>query len=118
MADKITIYHNPRCSKSRETLALLQNQGIEPTVVQYLQNPPDATTLKQLLKALNISPRALLRNKEDEYKTLKLADPKLTDEELIAAMCQHPKLIERPIVVKGKRAVLGRPPENALQLLR
>lgn len=118
MADKITIYHNPRCSKSRETLALLQNQGIEPTVVQYLQNPPDATTLKQLLKALNISPRELLRNKEDEYKTLKLADPKLTDEELIAAMCQHPKLIERPIVVKGKRAVLGRPPENALQLLR
>ncbi len=118
MADKITIYHNPRCSKSRETLALLQNQGIEPTVVQYLQNPPDATTLKQLLKALNISPRELLRNKEDEYKTLKLADPKLSDEELIAAMCQHPKLIERPIVVKGKRAVLGRPPENALQLLR
>lgn len=118
MADEITIYHNPRCSKSRETLALLRNQGIEPTVIQYLQNPPDATILKQLLKALKISPRELLRNKEDEYKTLKLADPTLTDEELIAAMCQHPKLIERPIVVKGKRAVLGRPPENALQLLR
>lgn len=118
MADKITIYHNPRCSKSRETLALLQAQGVEPTVVQYLQNPPDAATLEQLLKALNISARELLRTKEDEYKTLNLANPALTADELIDAMRQHPKLIERPIVVKGKRAVLGRPPENVLQLLR
>lgn len=118
MADKITIYHNPRCSKSRETLALLQDHNVEPTVVQYLQTPPDAATLKQLLKALKLSARELLRTKEDEYKTLKLADASLTEEELIAAMSRHPKLIERPIVVKGKRAVLGRPPENVLQLLR
>lgn len=118
MADTITIYHNPRCSKSRETLALLQNQGIEPTVVLYLQNPPDAASLKRLLKALKMVPRDLLRTKEDEYKTLQLANPALADEELIAAMCRHPKLIERPIVVRGQRAVLGRPPENALQLLR
>lgn len=118
MADKITIYHNPRCNKSRETLALLQDRGMEPEVVLYLQNPPDTATLKQLLKALNMSARELIRNKEDEYKALKLADPQIADEDLIAAMCRHPKLIERPIVVKGKRAVLGRPPENALQLLR
>ena len=118
MADTFTIYHNPRCSKSRETLALLQDQGVEPQVVLYLQNPPDPATLTQLLKALNLSPRELIRNKEDEYKALKLADPSLTDEDLVAAMCRHPKLIERPIVVKGKRAALGRPPENVLQLLR
>jgi arsenate reductase len=118
MTDKITIYHNPRCSKSRETLALLQDQGIEPQVILYLQSPPDVATLKQLLKALNMSARELIRNKEDEYKALNLANPKLADEDLLTAMSRHPKLIERPIVVKGKRAILGRPPENALQLLR
>lgn len=118
MADTITIYHNPRCSKSRETLTLLQDRGIEPQIVLYLQNPPNETTLSQLLKALKLSPRELIRNKEAEYKTLNLADPSRSDAELIAAMCRHPKLIERPIVVKGKRAALGRPPENVLQLLR
>jgi arsenate reductase len=118
MRDKITIYHNPRCSKSRETLALLQENGVEPEVVLYLQDPPDAATLKSLLKALGISARELLRTKEDEYKSLKLADAALKDDDLITIMSAHPKLIERPIVVKGKRAVLGRPPETVLQLLR
>jgi arsenate reductase len=118
MPDNITIYHNPRCSKSRETLALLQNQGLEPEIVLYLQDPPDAATLKSLLKALGISPRELLRTKEEEYKSLGLADAALSDAELIRIMSAHPKLIERPIVVKGKRAALGRPPEAVLQLLR
>jgi arsenate reductase len=112
MPDNITIYHNPRCSKSRETLALLQNQGLEPEIVLYLQDPPDAATLKSLLKALGISPR------EEEYKSLGLADAALSDAELIRIMSAHPKLIERPIVVKGRRAALGRPPEAVLQLLR
>ncbi|MCR6651065.1 MAG: arsenate reductase (glutaredoxin) [Cellvibrionaceae bacterium] len=118
MPDKITIYHNPRCSKSRETLSLLQSRGIAPEIVLYLQDPPDAATLKTLLKALGIKPRELLRTKEDEYKSLGLADGALSDAELIRIMSAHPKLIERPIVVKGKQAVLGRPPEAVLQLLR
>ncbi len=118
MRDKITIYHNPRCSKSRETLALLQDQGVEPEVVLYLQDTPNPATLKSLLKALGISARELLRTKEDDYKSLNLADAALSEDDLIRIMSAHPKLIERPIVVKGKRAVLGRPPETVLQLLR
>lgn len=118
MADTVTIYHNPRCSKSRETLALLEEHGVTPNIVLYLQTPPDASTLKNLLKALRLDARSLLRNKEDEYKTLKLDNPQLSEDDLIAAMVKHPKLIERPIVVKGRRAALGRPPENVLQLLR
>lgn len=117
MAETVTIYHNPRCSKSRETLALLEANGVTPKVVLYLQTPPDASTLKTLLKTLKLTARDLLRTKEDEYKALKLDNPKLSEDDLIAAMVKHPKLIERPIVVKGRRAVLGRPPENVLQLL-
>ncbi|WOX06289.1 arsenate reductase (glutaredoxin) [Microbulbifer pacificus] len=112
-----TIYHNPRCSKSRQTLQLLQENQIEPDVVLYLETPPDAATLKSLLKKLGISARDLLRKGEDAYKELNLGDASLEEDALIAAMVAHPKLIERPIVVKGETAVLGRPPENVLELL-
>lgn len=115
---KVTIYHNPRCSKSRQTMALLEEQGIEPDVIRYLETPPDAATLRTLIKQLGIGPRELIRTSEDEYKALGLADKTLGDDELIDAMVKAPKLIQRPIVVKGKRAVLGRPPENVLDLLR
>lgn len=116
LPETVTIYHNPRCSKSRETLDLLTQRGITPEVVHYLADTPDAATLKTLLKKLGLSVRALLRTKEEEYKELGLDNPDLTDDAIIALMQQHPKLIERPIVVKGNRAVLGRPPENVLKL--
>jgi len=112
-----TIYHNPRCSKSRQTLQLLQENGIEPEVVLYLETPPSADTLSGLLEKLGIGARALLRTGEDAYKELQLKDSALSDAQLIEAMVQHPKLIQRPIVVKDNRAVLGRPPENVLELL-
>lgn len=118
MTQQVTIYHNPRCSKSRETLALLQEQGIEPQIIQYLDTPPDAATLKTLLKELGFSSaRQLMRHKEDIYKELNLADESLTEDQLIDAMVNHPKLIERPIVVKGKKARIGRPPEQILEIL-
>ena len=111
------IYHNPRCSKSRQTLELLRERGIEPEIVEYLKTPPDELMLARLLKQLGIGPRDLLRTKEPEYAALGLADPGLDDDALIRAMAEHPKLIERPIVVHGRRAVLGRPPEKVLELL-
>ena len=116
MAD-FTIYHNPRCSKSRQTLALLEERGIEPEIVRYLETPPEAAALEDLLAKLGKSPRELLRKGEEPYKALGLADTGLADEALIAAMAENPVLIERPIVVHGERAVLGRPPENVLELL-
>ncbi|AMX02159.1 arsenate reductase (glutaredoxin) [Microbulbifer thermotolerans] len=112
-----TIYHNPRCSKSRQTLQLLQDNGIEPEVVLYLETPPSKEALTNLLSMLGISARDLLRTGEDAYKALQLKDTSLSDEQLLDAMVAHPKLIQRPIVVKGDRAVLGRPPENVLELL-
>lgn len=115
--DKFVIYHNPRCSKSRQTLALLQEHGVEPEQVLYLENPPDAKTLKGLLKALGISARELLRKGEPEYKTFGLNDKSLSEGQLVDAIAAYPRLMERPIVVKGDRAVLGRPPENVLSLL-
>lgn len=114
----ITLYHNPRCSKSREALALLEARGVQPHIVRYLETPPTAATLKTLLKALGIPARELLRNKEAEYEELGLANPRLGEAELIAAMVEHPRLIERPIAVNGKRAVIGRPPEKVLELLK
>ena len=118
MTQRVTIYHNPRCSKSRETLTLLQEQGIEPQIIQYLDTPPDAATLKTLLKDLGFSSaRQLMRHKEAIYKELNLADESLTEDQLIDAMVNHPKLIERPIVVKGKKARIGRPPEQILEIL-
>ncbi len=114
---KIRIYHNPRCSKSRQTLALLHERGIEPEIINYLENTPSASELKQLLKKLGKTPRELLRKGEDDYKQLTLNNPDPTDAELIQAMAKYPKLIERPIVVRGPRAVLGRPPEQVLDLI-
>lgn len=116
-SDPVTIYHNPRCSKSRQTLDLLRQRGIEPTVVEYLKTPPDAATLRKLIKALGIRAIDLVRKGEAEYKSLNLAAKADDDEAVIAAMVKHPILIERPIVVKGGKARLGRPPENVLELL-
>lgn len=113
-----TLYHNPRCSKSRQTLALLESHGVTPDVVLYLDTPPNAKTLKTLIKQLAL-PRAhdLLRHKEAEYALAGLStDSK--DDDVIAAMVKYPKLLERPIVVSGNRAVIGRPPENALALIK
>src|SRR3546814_4420176 len=112
----VTIYHNPRCSKSRETLALLQDRGIAPTIVEYLNDTPDAKTLDALLKKLKIEPRELMRRKEAPYRELGLDDPGLSRAALIAAMVEHPTLIERPIVVSGAKAALGRPPETVLEI--
>ncbi|WP_253382854.1 arsenate reductase (glutaredoxin) [unidentified bacterial endosymbiont] len=118
MTDAVTIYHNPRCSKSRDTLSLLTSNGVEPQVVLYLQTPPDAQTLRQLLHLLGMgSARELMRQKEDLYTSLNLNDPKLSEEQLIQAMVENPKLIERPIVVANGQARIGRPPEEALQIL-
>ncbi|KPW27995.1 Arsenate reductase [Pseudomonas amygdali pv. mellea] len=113
----MTLYHNPRCSKSRGALELLQARGLTPDIVLYLETPPDAERLRDLLGKLGITARQLLRTGEDDYKQLNLADPSLSDEQLIAAMAAHPKLIERPILVAGDKAVIGRPPENILELL-
>ena len=111
----VTLYHNPRCSKSRAALALLQERGIEPTVIEYLKTPPTAAELKALLKKLGLKPEELLRKSEEIYQT-KLAGKKLTDAQLIEIMAKDPILIERPIAVSGSRAVLGRPPEKIGEL--
>ena len=113
----LTIYHNPRCSKSRQTLALIEESGKDCEVIKYLETPPTEAELSQLLKSLGLSARQLLRKGEAEYKELNLADESLDDAALIKAMSEHPKLIERPIVCKGGKAVLGRPPENVKALL-
>ena len=113
----ITLYHNPRCSKSREALALLQAQGIQPEIMLYLETPPTAKTLKELLAKLNISARQLLRKNEDAYKELNLSDASLSEAALIKAMVNNPKLIERPIAINGDKAAIGRPPENILSIL-
>jgi arsenate reductase len=114
---ELTLYHNPRCSKSRAALELLQARGLSPRVVLYLETPPDAETIGQLLRQLGFGARQLLRTGETVYKDLGLADPSLDDTRLIAAMAAHPILIERPILVNGDRAVIGRPPELILELL-
>lgn len=118
MTDAVKIYHNPRCSKSRETLNLLKSNGIDPEVVLYLETPPDAQTIRQLLKMLNMgSARDLMRQKEDLYKSLNLNDTSLTEDWLIQAMVDNPKLIERPIVVANGKARIGRPPEDVLGIV-
>lgn len=119
MTDSVTIYHNPRCSKSRETLSLLKDNGIDPDVVLYLETPPDSTTLRKLLTMLGMnSARELMRQKEDLYKELNLSDSQLSEEALIQAMVDNPKLIERPIVVSNGQARIGRPPEQVLDIVR
>lgn len=112
-----TIYHNPRCSKSRETLALLEQQGCDITLVEYLKNPPTAKDISDILAKLGISARELMRTKEAEYQALGLADSSLTELQLIEAMVNTPKLIERPIVLANQSAAIGRPPENVLTIL-
>jgi arsenate reductase len=111
----VTIYHNPRCTKSRETLALLEKRGITPHIVEYLKTPPDAAELKRLLKLMGLKPRELLRAKE--AKEAGLDRPGLSDEQIVAGMVKHPIAIERPIVVNGNKAALGRPPEAVLKIL-
>lgn len=111
------IYHNPRCSKSRQTLALLHERNLDTEVVEYLQTPPDKKELEQLLDLLGLEPRQLMRTGEDEYKTLGLDDESLSRDALIEAMIAHPKLIERPIVVHNGKATIGRPPEKVLDIL-
>ena len=111
------IYHNPRCRKSRETLQLIQEAGLEPEIIEYLKDPPTASELDAILKKLKLQPRQIMRTGEDIYKELKLKDRELSRSEAIQILVEHPKLIERPIVVKGKQAVLGRPPENVRSLL-
>jgi len=113
----MTIYHNPRCSKSRQTLALLEEQGVTPEVVLYLETPPDAATLDRILKAMGKEPREAMRRKEEPYKALGLDDAGKSRNELIAAMVANPILIERPIVTNGDKAAMGRPPEDVLTIL-
>ncbi len=112
----ITIYHNNRWKKSRETLQLLRDNGHQPTVIEYLKNPPNVKELYNICKAMGKAPRELLRKGEHEYKTEKIHQID-GDDDLIMAMVRHPKLIERPIVIRGKRGIIGRPPENVLKLL-
>lgn len=112
------LYHNPRCSKSRQALALLEERGLAPEVIRYLETPPDASTLDNICKALKMEPSALLRFKDDAARQLGLAaDDVRPRDEWLALLAAHPALIERPILVVGKRAVIGRPPDAVLSLL-
>lgn len=113
----IKIYHNPGCSKSRATLALLEENGVDPEIIYYLETPPDVDELKDLLEKLGLSLREILRKGEAEYETLGLDNESLSDEIVFDIVCKHPCLIQRPIVVRGDRAILGRPPENVLELI-
>ncbi|MBF0625225.1 MAG: arsenate reductase (glutaredoxin) [Magnetococcales bacterium] len=113
----VTIYHNPRCSKSRQTLELLEARGLEPEVVDYLKTPPDAAAIERILTLLGLEPRALMRIKETAYRDNHLDDPGLTRQQLIDALVRHPQLLERPVVVANGKAAIGRPPENVLEIL-
>jgi arsenate reductase len=114
---EVVILHNPRCSKSRETLALIESRGIEPRIVNYLDAPPTIAQLDDILDRLGIEPRALMRQDEPEYAQLGLADPRLDRARLIAAMHAHPRLIQRPIVLANGKAAIGRPPADVLAIL-
>lgn len=113
----VKIYHNPKCSKSRATLQILQEQGAEAEVVEYLKTPPSREELEQIITGLGISPRELMRKGEAEYKEAGLDNPDLSDDQLIQGMLDHPRLIERPIVIKDGQVVIGRPPERVLDIL-
>ena len=117
MSRTVTIYHNPRCSKSRQTLALLEENGVGPEIVEYLKTPPSAAELKRVLKKLGLSPRDIVRKGEAVYTELGLKDKDVSDDELIALMAANPILIERPIVVSGDKAALGRPPDAVLKII-
>ena len=113
----VTIFHNPRCSKSRSTLQLIKEQGIEPEIIEYLKTPPTADELANILQKLDMEPRDLMRKNEAEYKTTGMNDASLDRQALINGMVATPKLIERPIVLANDKAVIGRPPENVLEIL-
>ena len=113
----VKIYHNPRCSKSRETLSLLEEKGTEAEVIEYLKTPPDAETLKAIIKSLGINAIQLVRTHEDEFKQAGLDRDDITEDEIINAMVRYPKLIERPIVVNNSKVAIGRPPKNILSIL-
>lgn len=113
----VKIYHNPRCQKSRQTLQILKDQGIEPVIIEYLKTPPSAEELDGLLQGLGIEPRELMRKNEVEYQEHGLADESLDRQTLINTMIKYPKLIERPIVVTNGKAIIGRPPEAVLSIL-
>lgn len=113
----VTIFHNPRCSKSRSTLQLIKEQGIEPEIIEYLKTPPTADELADILQKLGMEPQALMRKNEAEYKTTGMNDVSLDRQALINGMVATPKLIERPIVLANDKAVIGRPPENVLEIL-
>lgn len=112
------IYHNPRCSKSRQTLELIQKQGHKPEIIKYLETPPTVEELTEILSLLNLQPRELMRKGETEYKDNTMNNPSLSSVQLIELMQKHPKVIERPIVVFNNNAIIGRPPENVLALLK
>lgn len=113
----VTIYHNPRCTKSRQTLALLEAKGLKPKIVEYLKTPPSAAELDRILKLLGREPREVMRRQEEPYKALGLDDPKRTRKDLVTAMVENPILIERPVVLANGKARLGRPPESVLEIL-
>ena len=115
--EEIVIWHNPRCSKSREALKLLEAEGVEPEVFRYLDEKPSSEQIKEVLKMMGVGPRDIMRTKEAAYRELGLKDVD-DDEKLIEAMAENPKLIERPIVIKDGRAVLGRPPEKVIELIK
>ena len=117
MSEKVQILHNPRCSKSRQTKDILENQGVDASIVEYLKTPPTTAQLEEILDMLGLEPRELMRKHESPYKENNLDDDSLTREQLIQAMVDNPILIERPIVIKGNKAALGRPPEKVLEIL-
>jgi arsenate reductase len=117
MQEDWVIWHNPRCSKSRETLKLLEGAGIRPRIVEYLKTPPEDSEIKRVLGFLGSAPLDLVRKKEPPFKALGLADSSVTDDAIIQAMTENPVLIERPVVIHGDRAVVGRPPEAVLELI-
>jgi arsenate reductase (glutaredoxin) len=117
MSDSIKIFHNPKCSKSRKTMELLSEKGLQPQIIEYLKTPPDQKQLEGILDMLNLQPRQLMRTHESEYKDNNLANESLSRDQLIAAMIQFPKLIERPIVINNGKAAIGRPPETILEIL-
>ena len=117
MASTVKIFHNPRCSKSRQTMQLLESSGVIPDIIDYLKQPPSHDELAQTLELLGLEPRELMRTHEKPYQENKLDDPDLSREQLIQAMIDHPILIERPIVIHDGKAIIGRPPEKILDIL-
>jgi len=115
--EKLVIYHNPRCSKSRETLQLLEDNNVNPEIIDYLEDPPTAGELSSIIVKLGVGARDLLRTTEQVYRDAELDDDSLTDEEIIEAICEYPALLQRPIVVSGEKAIIGRPPTRVLDIL-